>query len=887
MTRRLDSWARRLALWLVRLRFDPRDADEALDDLAELDAHRRRTSHWARAGLYYWAQVGRYLLLGMTTSVSDSLTGQRGGRPAIDAFLSDAASAVRAVRRRPWFQLLAGSILALAIGATAAAFSVVQSVLLDRLPVAEPDQLVAVWKREVATGRRTRMTPGNFSDISALTGVFASQAAFSGVSATLVDAGEPVVLRGGRVTAGYLDTLGVRPALGRGFRPGEDRQGEPAVVLISDRLWRTRFGEDPAIVGRDLTLDGTSFEVIGVLPPGVYPTSASIAAEVEVSADAQDVIVPLRFAPALWTNRRPHILGTIARLRPGVTIEQADSALSSLATRLHAEDPDLVSERFEVRPFSDEIVGGVRAGVWLLAAAVGLVLLVAVANVGALVALRAADRRAEFQVRAALGAPRHRLVRQVAIESVITTGVGCGGAVAVAVVALGLVKRLSPFQVPRLSDASIDWRVFVMTAAIGLLCALAFGGASGLGATRRMRSPEPAGRSVTGRRHRLHRAVVSMQAALAVVVLVGASLMVRSFLLLRDVPPGFSATHAWMVPLNTTGTGAQALVDEVRGVPGVAAAAVAYDHPLERTWEDGFRLDREDPLTAPGSLAAAIRPVGDEYFDATGIAVVVGRAIEATDSATGRAVAVVNEAFVDRYLGDGPAVGRRVQVPSGRRLFGDAVPEWFEIVGVVASVRALGPDREPDPALYLPLAQFPGSIRRLIVRPAQPDADLLTAIGAAARRVAPDLALEGARRLDDLLAAQVAAPRFSSMLLTSFGAVGLLLTGLGLYGLVSRSVASRRREIGIRIALGARPARVLAGIVSRVLAPALAGTLAGLACGAAVGQLLQSMLFGVNGADPATFIIVPAIVAAAAILACVAPARRAIRLDPVTVLRDE
>lgn len=878
----------RIARWLLGRWFSSAEVEEALADLDELRRVRLARRGPLSAAVWYWI----HLLLYPVAEWLERM--KRGTAPAtrrarLAPAGEDAVQAIRSLVRRPWFGILAASILAVAVGANAAIFSVVKSVLVDGLPVTEPDRLMMIWKQGIQTGDRARMTPGNYTDVTGLGDVFESLAAFSGTSATLLDAGEPEVLRGGRVTSGYFATLGVQPLAGRTFRPEEDEPGGAPVVVLGHRLWLDRFGGDRSVVGRTINLDGTLFEVVGVLRPGLYPATASTAAQVPFTDDAQDFFVPLRYAPDFWRNRRPHVLGTIARLRPGVSVEAANTALQTLGANVAREEPAFAGETFTIRPFREEVLGDVRFGLLMLMGTVGLVLLIAAANLGALFLLRTDDRRSELSVRAALGAARSRVIRQLFIESAAVTAVGAGVGIVVAHTGVALMQRMVPFQIPRLGDARIDVAVVLATVLLSAALAAAFGLLSAVGATRRNADRSLAGVRTTGRRGRarFQAAVVALQAGLAVIVLAGATLLVRSYAALRAVDPGFAATDAWMIRVGTSSPVLSRVLEEVRDMPGVAAAALAYDHPLERSWGDSFIIQGELPTDADDAAAAALRIVTDGWFDAAGIRILEGRAPDALEMASTRGVVVVNQALVDRYFTDGRVLGRRIAVPTGARMFGEGLPEWYEIVGIAANVRFLGPDREPEPALYLPAAQFPAGTDKLLVRPQPGYPNVFGDVREVIRSIDPDLPLQSAQRMDAILSDLLARPRFNMAVLAAFAAVGLMLAALGIYGLVSRVVVSRGREIGVRVALGASPGRLVRSLLAVALRPASAGALAGLALAAVLTSLLRSMLYGVSSNDPVTLVLAPGFVIVVALLASLLPTARALRIDPATTLRDD
>jgi predicted permease len=620
---------------IMRRVLSDNEIDEALSDLRELRQIRERERGSWSAALWWRIELVRYPVLALLEALRNERRPRTGGgRNRMEGIRGDVAYAIRSLIRRPWFAVLTGGILAVAVAANAAIFSVVKSVLIDGLPVAEPDRLVGVWLRNVQTGRLGRMTPGRYTDVATLD-VFEAEATFGAVSATLLGHGEPRVVHGGTVTAGYFGVLGVRPVLGRTFRRGDDAPDGSPVVVLSHRLW-TQLGRDPSIVGELLDFDGTRYEVIGVTPPGLYPVSATLSAEFPFTDDNQDFFVPLRYPPELWQNRRPHVLGMVARLRPGQSLESAGAALETLAARVGAEDPVATGESYQLRPFREEVTGNVRFGLLMLLGTVGLVLAIAAVNVAALFVLRSDDRRQELAIRSAIGASRARLLRQLTAESVMVTAAGVGAGILLAAPLVGAMRRMVPFQIPRLGDAHIDGAVIVATLSIGGMLAVAFGIAAAMAATRShaLRGPTRS-RGSAGRpgRTRLQATTVAVQAALAVVVLVGATLLMRSFVALRAVDPGFDATDAWMIQLGGSSPVIEQVLERVRSLPGVRAAAVAYDHPLERNWSDSFRIDNvtygpNDPVPS-----AALRIVGDDWFETAGIRVLAGRVPDAVDVA--------------------------------------------------------------------------------------------------------------------------------------------------------------------------------------------------------------------------------------------------------------
>lgn len=851
------------------------EARAIVHDLRELAATRPRASRQ----LYFWWELIKY-------PVRDAFEGKGGGM-GMDGWLQDVRYASRSLIRSPSFTLMALAILATSMGATTAIVSVVKGVLLDPLPIHEPERVVSLWLRN-DDGRRGRMTPGNYLDAAGLTEVFSHAAAFRSETASLDRGGTSVFLRGGAVTPEYFEAMGVVPIAGRSFRAEEGELGGPMVVVLSERVWRDAFGEDPSIVGRAIELDGAGLEVVGVVPAGVYPTAATVSAELPFTADNQDFFVPLRFGENGWSNRRSHILGAVARLAPGVTPETATAALETLSARLRATEPLNASETIITNPFTEEVVGNVRFALLTLLGTVGLVLLIAAVNVGALFVLRANDRLPEVGVRVALGAPRSRLVRQMMIESGVVALAASIAGVVFAGWLVEFMKRLVPYQIPRLSDISVDVDTLVASVALGGAIAVAFGLAPALALWRS--GPGPAGRSRGGTQGMAHRrlqsSVVGLQAGLGVVVLVGAALMVRSFNELSSVDTGFRALDTWTMSVPADLPTLTNLVERLRDQPGIAAAAVAYDHPLSRSWGDGFLPEGYEPGPDEPPPGGSLRPFGIGYFETVGIDVVQGRAPDALDLAGDVAYALINESLRDEYFPGTDPIGRRMELPTARRMMGEDAA-FFEILGVVRDVRFLGPDQEPGPALYVPLTHFTAGARILLVRGQQPDHDVVAQVRAVADEVAPGVAIQRAQQLRHILSDELARPRFNMMLLVTFGLMGLVLCGLGAYGLVSRVVSARIREIGIRMALGATPGTIARAVLGAALRPMVIGGALGIGASLLLVQLIRALLYGISPADPISFAVSPAFVLLVGLLAAGVPTLRAMAIDPASTLREE
>jgi putative ABC transport system permease protein len=813
----------------------------------------------------------------------DDGKGKGGG---MDGWWKDARYAARSLVRSRGFSGMAVAIMTLSMGATTAIVSVVKGVLLDPLPVTEPDRLVSIWI-DPAERDRARMTPGNFTDIEGLEGVFAGVAAFSSSTTSIDVQGDPVFLRGGRVTPRYFEVLGVQMVAGRTFRDLEADPGGPRVVVLGHGVWTQMFGADPGIVGRTVAMDGIDREVIGVAPPGLYPTDVTVSGKLPFTESNQDFFVPLVMTSDGWANRRSHVLGMVARLMPGVSPGTADAALSTLSARLRATEPLNAGDEFLMTSFRDEVVGDVRFALLAILGTVGLVLVIAVVNVGALFVLRAADRQPEIAVRVAMGAPRSRLLRQLVLESALIAGISTVGAVLVARWTLLGMRLLVPYQIPRLATVEVGWAGIAAAGSMGLVVATLFGlapatslfgeGCRGLASARR----QTAGR----RQRQLQGAVVGIQACLGVVVLVGSVLLARSYAALRAVDVGFTAHETWVMSIPAGLGDLEDIASGVRDLPGVAAAAVAYDHPLVRSWGDSFliegvdRSDRDEPFTT------SLRPFGEDYFTAAGIQVAEGRVPDGVDMAGDVAYAVINETFRDVFFPADDAIGSHVILPTAQRFLG--TDGRYEVLGVVRDVRFLGPDQPASPALYVPLSHFSVDASRLLVRPVQADLNVLPGVRSVVAQVDGTLAVQQAQRLRDVLDDRLARPRFNMMLVVTFGLMGLLLCGLGAYGLVGRVVVMRFREIGIRMALGADRPGLARSVMASVLRPMLAGGLVGLAVAFALVGLMRSLLFEVSPGDPISFFVSPVFVLLVGGLAALVPTLRALAVDPASTLRWE
>jgi putative ABC transport system permease protein len=799
----------------------------------------------------------------------------------------DLRYAARSLRRAPGFTFVAVAVLAVGIGANSAMFSLVDAALLRSLPFNESDHLVMLWERSPRFAHN-RVSPLNFLDWSEQQQAFASVAAISGGGRTLTGSGEAVRIPGQAVTWQFFDVLGIRPVLGVTFT-AEDTANRRSVVVISERLWKTRFGSDSSIVGRAIVLDDQPYTIVGVVPA---------AFQILYAADMW-TLFSVRRSPE---QRRQHYMQVIGRLKPGSTLEQARADMGAIADRIAVTAPDTNKGwGITVEPLRGAIVGPeLRTTSLVLAGVVSFVLLMACANVANLLLARGLSRTREIAVRSALGGSRRRIVQQLLVESLLLAIAGGTAGLAIA----GATVRVAPSLIPQgtLPQAIVltfDARVAVVAALLTAGTALLFGlfPAWHASAVPLAEMTSAGGRGSTKSAGGLRAALVVGEVAAAVLLLAGAGLLVRTLIALNNIDPGFRAenvlTSQVSLPLNRYGSSEKLLAfyrageRELSAIPGVKSAAFGGSLPLDG-WDigQGFQIVGDPPVEPSRMPAAHYQIVSTSYFRTLGIDVMRGRPFENHDTAQGKPVCIVNEEFVRRYLNGREPIGMVVGVQN-MAMSGSSETVPREVVGVIRQVVETAGEKERAVEIYVPIEQNPWFSASLSVQTAGEPLAFLPAVKAAMARVDKDQPLTRIRALEEVASEATSQPRFRAELVGAFAVLALALAAVGIFGVLAYSVGQRVREFGIRVALGARSHDVLRLVLGGALKMTGAGVAIGLAAAALMTRLLDTLLFAVQPIDPITFTGTAALLVVSALLACALPAWRATRIDPAVALRQE
>jgi putative ABC transport system permease protein len=814
----------------------------------------------------------------------------------MDTLLQDLRYSLRRLAKSPAFTGIVVLTLALGIGANTAIFSAVNAVLLRPLPYREPHRLVTIEHLYPSLDLEAPVSVPGFLDYKRKTRSFESMAVQAGWQANLTGVDEPVRMVGQRVTGEFFTTLQVPALLGRTLQPGEDTRGRDRVAVLSYDAWRRIFGGASDMVGRSLSLNGESYEVVGVMPSGFRDFFNRNA----------ELWAPLVFEPEQMTdeNRTSEFLNLTGRLKPGVPVEQAAGEMRTLAEQLKRDYPDIYAPDWSlmVTPLSIQSTGEVRPALLVLLGAVGFVLLIACANVANLLLARAATRSKEIAVRTALGATRERLLRQLLTESVLVSLAGGAVGLLLAYAGVRALVAADVRNLPRADEIGIDGTVMLFTFAVSLFAGVLFGLAPAVHtATPDLHGAlKEGGRGTTADRgsHALRRSLVVTEVALALTLLTGAGLLLKSFARLQQVDPGFDPANLLTFNLSLpqvrypSDTTQIAFFDQVlpaiAGVPGVGGVGGTSVMPFGGGWTTGsFEIEGyQPPENQPGPWGD-LRIVSPGFFEALRIPLLRGRYLTDEDRAGTREVAVIDQEFVRRYWPKENPIGKRFTFGPPDGVTDTTQNQWIEIVGVVGHAAHEGLDADPRVQLYLSYRQTARPAMAVAVRTQGNPERYVNLVRDAVRSVDPDQPISNIARMDELLSRSVGERRLSMMLLSLFSGIALVLASVGIYGVMSYSVTERSRELGVRIALGADRSDVLRLVLRQGMRLAILGIGIGLAAALALTRLIESQLYGVTATDPTTFVLVAGVLAATALVANLIPAIRATRLDPAVVLREE
>lgn len=810
----------------------------------------------------------------------------------LEELVQDVRYSMRSLRHAPAFTAAAVATLALSVGATTSIFSVVNAVLLRQLPYAHPDRIVALCEKNAVKPWNVvcpvgGVGPSNFLHWQEGAQSFEAMAAFAeGRAAVARPGGDPVSAQARVTTASLFKVLGARPARGRFFTDAEDKPGAPSVAVLSYAFWQQQFGGDSSIIGKQVVVNGSNATVVGITQRdfGLY--------------DPVDLWLPIRFTPDQRTAAGRWVRA-IGLIKEGVTVDQADRELKMLEARVAQELPKWNANMTAFAlPIREKLVGNSQRVLWTLLAAVGFLLLIACANVANLMLARAADRERELAVRISLGASPRRLVRQLLTESVVLSGVSGLIGVALALKGTAVLVALVPsgLSIQTLASVSVDWRLLVFAAGVSVATGLLFGVAPALNATRAdvqetLKEGGRGGSSISQSSARLRNALVVAEMSLALVLLAGAGLMVRSFSALSHVDLGFRAEHVLTARLSLPGRkfGTDTAVaqffrnvdDRIAAVPGVQAAGAINMMPLTgQRSVNGFAVEGR-PAPEPGTEPAGdMRSITPGYFRAMGIPIKAGREFTEDDRLGRPQVGIVSETLARTFWPNESAIGHFL-------LYDWGSPQRVQIVGVAGDIHHDGPDKQAYMEIYRPVAQIPAWGMTMVVRVAGDPASYGSALRGAMREVDRDVPLAEVQPLSALVSRALGTTRLATALFGLFGALGLLLAGIGIYGVMTYTVQQRRHEIGVRLALGATPRSVLTMILRRAVVLSIAGIVVGLAAALAASGLMRKLLFGVPPHDSVTFAVIALLLAAVGVVAAYVPGLKATRVDPVTVLRGE
>jgi len=822
-----------------------------------------------------------------------STTYKAQGTNSMDNFIKDLRFGIRGLLKQPGFTALVVGTLALGIGASTAIFSVVNSVLLKRLPYPEAERIVAIQELN-SQGKRIQVTSPNFIDWRQQSTVFENLAAIKSDITNLALADQAERLNLAVTSANFFNVFGVEAKLGRLFIPADEEAGHASVAVLSHALWQRRFGGTADVIGKSITLDGKNYSVVGVAPAGFqYPDKTEIW------------LPPLKLAPELnvrvdvTQNRGMGYLSAVAKMKKGVSLPQAAAEMETITSRLRQQYPSTNNRRFNrVVSLQEHLIGENSKLLWLLLGAVTFVLLIACANVANLLLAVGASRQKEMAIRSALGASRWRVIRQLLTESTLMAVAGGAGGLLLAFWGVVLITKLLPADFPRVQEITIDLRVLGFTLVASLLTGIFFGLAP---AYQMSRSDVQESMKETGRgasagvsRSRLRQGLIIVEVALSVVLMAGAGLLFRSFMQLQTVNAGFNSEHVLTAKLAPSGTNFRDAADYItffdrvlqrmKTLPGVVEAGAINTLPLSKGPTLAFRVDGREVTTPDKWPGANYRSVSPDYFRALNIPVVQGRSLTDRDNNSAPLALMVNRTLAEAEFPGENVVGKRITFG---RLDQNRQPVWFEIVGVAGDVRSLELREEAVPEVYFSMFQDSFPSVSLVVRTSVEPEGLSGALRQVVNEIDKSVPVADVATMDVIVSESITQPRFNLFLLTLFGSLALLLSAAGIYGVTAYMVTQRTHELGIRLALGAQVGDVLRMILKQGLAVITIGLVLGLSTSFALMRLLRSLLFGISDKDPLTFIGVTVLLLLVALIACYIPARRATKVDPLVALRYE
>lgn len=831
------------------------------------------------------------LKFGPVESMKEDYRAER-GLPLLDTLFQDLRYAARGFRLNLAFFFFAVVVLALGIGANTAIFTVAYNILLRPLPFRDANRLVMVWEEDAAYGfPQNTPSPGNYSAWKAQNKSFDDVAAYSGRTFNLTGRGNPEEFRGIQMTANMFPLLGVNPELGRNILPSEDRPGANYAVILSHAVWMANFGGDTGVIGKQISLNDASYTIVGVMPRGFIFPDRTV-----------QMWTPIGFSDAELVNHGSHYLHVIARLKAGVSLKSANADLSMVAQRLQKQFPDTNTKEgaFAV-PLRDRLTGNSRLAALILLGAVGFVLLIACANVANLLLVRAAGRQKELAMRVALGAGRARIIRQLLTESILLSVIaGCAGLL-LAITATPLLASLvpsgiAPVQGSGIGGSGINAEVLTFLVAVSVLCGILFGIAPAVRVSRvdLATAIKQSGKQTGSAKKSMRDALVIAEVALALVLFSGATLMLRSFVNVRDLDPGFRPAHVLAVEtelpfpkyedVKRRNAFFEQVLDRINHLPGVVAAGCTTWLPLTN-WGGATGIIIEGrPAPRPGqAIIPNTRMISSNYIQAIGMRLIEGRTFDSRDDAGTQPVALINQTAARKFWGGADPVGMRFKRDD------QSTPQpWITIVGVVDDVRQAGLDQPARPEIYLPYQQWdffaPGY---LAVRTSGDPMALASAVREQIWAVDKDQPVTGVMPLETLLDDYLAPRKLQSSLLGGFAAFALLLASIGIYAVLAFSISQRTQEIGVRVALGAQRRDIFRGVLAQGVKLAGIGVAIGLAAALALSQTISGLLFGVTATDPLTLSGAVVVLLGVAVAGCYIPARRAMRVDPIAALRHE